>query len=290
MRRIFDIHLHIGAVSIGSEGAGEWTPEGDFTARRAIMTRFGITNGAISPHVQFEKPNGFKDTQSINDRVAAYRDNYREQFPIAFGAVDPLQGVDNGVAEIRRLALDLRLNGVVWHHRLQGVWIADPRMFRFLDALREFGLPAIIHCWGESTMEAPWGLERLAGMFPDLTFFAFDAFSSFTQAQTMMLLAEKHENIIFDVSCVVPLGRIIEQWVAKYGADRLVFGTDMSIQPQLYHFPHVLTEILEAPGLTDADRDRILWGNAARIFRLEQGSRPTRTIDHLNPQMRQGGA
>ena len=68
---------------------------------------------------------GLLDTIAMNDRVAHYRDRYSERFPVAFGTVDPLQGMENGMREIERMATSLSLQGVSWHHRMQGTWIAE---------------------------------------------------------------------------------------------------------------------------------------------------------------------
>ena len=115
----FDVHQHLGEAAVMGESSEEFDPVKDFEQRHRMMDQFGIDCAAISPTSQYERPRGLLDTMAMNDRVADYRDRYPERFPVAFGTVDPLQGMDNGMREIERLATSLSLQGVSWHHRMQ---------------------------------------------------------------------------------------------------------------------------------------------------------------------------
>jgi predicted TIM-barrel fold metal-dependent hydrolase len=266
--RIIDIHQHIGEVYVGAEVAKAWNAGEDLQRRVAKMDEYGFTMAAISPSLQYERASGFQDTQRMNSVVAAYRDARPDRFPLAFGTVDPLQGVANGVNEIRRMATDLKMDGVVWHHRFQGTFIADPRMYPFLDAMRKLKLPALIHLMAESTMEAHWGIETLAEAYPDITFVGIDAFSGATQSRFMMMLAKRVPNLMFETAAFFPVGRIIEEFVSKFGSERLLFGTDLYFNPEMYHYPYVLYEVRDAPTLTEDDKRNIFWNNADRLFGL----------------------
>lgn len=268
---IFDIHHHVGALDTGgkSKDSRVWKSEEDYAQRLQIMDKFGVWAAAVMPSSQYLRPNGIPDTCALNDLVADYRDRYHDRFPVALGTVEPLCGEEAGVKEIRRIVEKLHLNGVVWHHRFQGTFINDKRMHPFLLTLAEYQIPAFIHLFAESTMEAPWGLEALAEQYPQITFVALDAFSSSTQSKIMMGIAKRCPNILLETGAVFPLGRIIEEAVARFGSERVLFGTDLYLDPVMYHYPHVLYEILEAPTLTEQDKQNIFWNNAQRLFRLD---------------------
>lgn len=267
---VFDIHSHIGALDIGGgEGeGGAWNIEEDYAQRVQAMDRFGIRAAAVMPSSQYLRPNGIADTRAVNDLMAEYRNRYRQRFPVALGTVEPLHGEKAGVEEIRRIAEKLKLDGIVWHHRFQGAFISDRRMHPFLRTVAEYRLPAFVHVFAESTMEAPWGLEALAEQHPDVTFVAIDAFSGATQSRYMMGIAKRCPNVLLETAAAFPLGRIIEEFVASLGSERLLFGTDLYLNPPMYHYPHVLYEILQAPTLTDEDKQNIFWNNAQRLFRF----------------------
>lgn len=270
---IFDAHQHVGDLAIGDPGqvrAG-WNAEDDHARRVQVLDKVGITAAAVLPSLQYLRPNGAADTRRINDLAAAYREQYRDRFPVAAGTVEPLHGEAIGVEEIRRIAEELHLNALVWHHRFQGTFINDPTMAPFLRAAARYGLPAYIHLFAESTMESPWGLEALCEQHPDVTFIALDAFSGTTQARFVTAIAKRQPNLLVETACVFPLGRLIEQFVAECGSERVLFGTDLYLNPPMYNHPHVLYEILEAPTLSEQDKRNIFYENARRLFGLAEG-------------------
>lgn len=266
--RTFDIHQHLGEAAVMGESSEEFDPAKDFEHRHRIMDQYGIDTAAISPTSQYERPRGLRDTMAMNDRVADYRERYSERFPVAFGTVDPLQGMENGMREIERMATSLSLQGVSWHHRMQGTWIADARMYGFLEAVRDNGMVALIHVISESTLESPWGLEVLATKFPEVTFIALDPFTSPTQFQAMLLMADRLDNVYFDTAGIWLLGRFLEKWVKAQGSDRLIFGSDLITSPLSLNVPYVKQEVDDSPDLSTEDRENILWRNAQRIFDL----------------------
>jgi uncharacterized protein len=266
--RIFDTHQHIGALDTGAnQGAIKtWTIEEDHARRTGMMDSFGVDASIAMPSLQYLKPNGYADTRAINDAVAAFRNTYRTRFPVALGTVEPMHGEQISCAEIDRIAGELQLDGVVWHHRFQGCFLADAKMNALLRACARNGLPAFFHVISDSNMEAPWLLEELYHAHPDVTFVACDSFSGPTQVRYIMQMAERCPNLYFDTAITFPLMRYLEEFVRRFGPDRLIFGTDLYVAPPTYHYPHVLREILDAPDLTDADKQKIFCDNAERLF------------------------
>lgn len=267
--RVFDVHQHAGLLSVSDRiegGQPALDIDHDYRRRVQIMDRFGVTKGAIMPALQYERPNGQADTCRTNDLMAKYKRRYADRFPVAIGTVEPLHGEKLGIAELERMRHELGLDGVVWHHRFQGTFIADRRMRPFLKRAEELGLPAFIHLFAESTMEAPWGLESLADAFPGVTFVAIDAFSGHTQSRYMLSMGKRYPNILFETAALFPLGRLIEEFVATLGSERIIYGSDLYLDPLMYNVPHVLHEI-RAAEISPQDRENILWNNAVRLFK-----------------------
>jgi predicted TIM-barrel fold metal-dependent hydrolase len=265
--RIFDVHQHIGSLEAGgASGPVATSYDEDYARRSAALDQFGFTAAIAMPSLQYPRPRGFVDTQALNDAIAAYRDRYGARFPVALGTVQPTDPAEMSVGEIERMANVLKLDGVVWHHRLQSVFLGDRRMHPLLDACAKHKMVAFIHVIADSNMEAPWLLEELYEAHPDVTFVALDPLTGFTQIRFIMQMAKRCPNLLFDTAINMPLGRSIEEFVDKFGSERLLFGTDMYLGPTMYVYPHVLREILDAPTLTDDDRRNIFWDNAARLF------------------------
>jgi uncharacterized protein len=273
---VLDLHQHVGALVVHADGNDvAATREGDQKQRRAMMRRFGVTQAALAPSLQYERPDGWRDTCVLNDAVAAYRDSDPEWFPLAFGTVDLLSGAANCRAELNRIATDLSMAGVMWHHRYQGMFLDDRRMHPLLETAGELGLTVAVHLFADSAMEAPDALERLALAHPDLTILTLDAFTAFAQIKALLPILVRCPNLVLDTAGVFPLGRLVDIVVDAIGSDRLVFGSDMYASPKMWNYPAGLLEVCTSEQLDAAQKADILYDNAAALF----GLKPSATAD-----------
>ena len=275
---VVDIHHHVGrldAVARSSGGGSAPSLEDDIAARLRYMDDHHIAEAVIMPANGYPAPNGLEDTKRVNDFVARYRDRRPDRFTAALGTVSPLEG-DGALDEIDRCLTELGMKAIVWHHRFQGTVLDHPMMDAFLDRLKQHGVPAFVHIIADSTLESPWRLEILADRHPDLTFVALDGFSSPDQAHWMTYLASKHPNIIFDTGVMISVAHLVESFVARIGAHRLLLGTDFYSFPKLFNHPFPIYELLSS-SLTDEECAAILGGNARALF---AGSQPNKGTSH----------
>ncbi|WP_199435248.1 amidohydrolase family protein [Qaidamihabitans albus] len=264
--RVLDVHHHVGSLNVGLAGESEGSEQDGVPHRHVeMLDRFGYTAAAVMPGLQYERPRGIVDTRAVNDAIAAYRDANPRRFPLAMGTAEPLHGTAIAVEEVTRAAVDLRLDGLVWHTRYQGVAISDHRMHELVDAATAHGLPCLVHMFCESLLEAPWMMADLAKAHPDATIVVLDGFSSATQAQYVYDLADRFPALLFDTAICFPLLRLLDRFVERFGAGRLLFGTDSYADPVSYNHPAVRDE-LRASSLTDDQLQQVFWGNAARVF------------------------
>jgi predicted TIM-barrel fold metal-dependent hydrolase len=286
---IFDIHQHVRGPDGGAPAMDTFDIDEDATTRLRLMDRFGVARAALLPTATFERPNGIQDIRAFNNLMARYRDRYRARFPIAAGVVDPMVGSKPGVEEIERIACELHLDGVVWHHHAQGAFINDRHMGPFLTEMARYGLKAFIHVIIASQMEDPWALEELAEQHPEVTIIALDAFAARARVFDMFGVLKRRPNVLMDTACFYTNSRLIEEFVHRFGPDRLLYGTDLHLHspytsaavaaqsegpPTSYHTPHVLAEIRDAPTLSQAEKEQILWKNACRVFNVSEQLTP----------------
>jgi uncharacterized protein len=263
---ILDLHHHVGALDAGGGASGETRVHDDRASRVELLDSLGITAAAVMPSLQYLRPHGIIDTQRVNDAIADYRDADIRRFPLAFGTTEPLHGEEIAREEIRRAVRDRGLDGVVWHHRFHGVFLDDRRMHPLLDECEAQGVPALVHLFGESDMEAPHALEAIAEAHPALTFIALDAFSGYEQTAAVLGVARRCPNVYLETAGCVPLTRVLGRVIAELGPERLLFGTDCYTEPRMWNEPTGFRELQLDPRLTDADRGKIWWHNACRIF------------------------
>jgi predicted TIM-barrel fold metal-dependent hydrolase len=77
-------------------------------------------------------------------------------------------------------------------------------------------------------------------------------------------IAESHPNLLFDTSLSYNFD-FIEIFANRFGAHRVVFGTDLYSPPLGRRISHLVPQILES-ALSDADKAAILGGNGRAFF------------------------
>jgi predicted TIM-barrel fold metal-dependent hydrolase len=262
---IFDIHHHLGSLTGGSLQEGDGWQERDYANRVRIMEANGVAKSAILAATGYIQADGIKDTMRSNDTVAAYQKKDVQRFPVACGTVEPLHGV-RSLAELERMKHELKLNGVVWHNRFQGVAVDHQLMRPLLKKVSELGLVPLIHTNAESNLEAVWRLERLAVEFPELTFVSMDALTTNTNSQLALDIAKRTKNILFDTAHVRGPA-YVRQFVESVGSHRLVFGSLFYSHPASYEHCATLEEI-KAAKISEVDKSNILSLNSKRLFGL----------------------
>jgi predicted TIM-barrel fold metal-dependent hydrolase len=263
---VFDCHHHVGDASAFQADLG--IPAGspgdaELAARLAIMDRGGVRQAAVIPGHAYERTGGLADTQRANDGIAAYRDHRPERFPVAVGIVEPQHGAAS-LAELDRCAGALRLRGISFHARFQGVSMDSLWIHRYVERIGALGLVPVLHALTESVDESLWKIARLARAFPSLEMLVLDAFSGFESTKECMDVAERCPNLHFDTSLSYNFD-FLELFAQRFGARRVVFGTDLYSAPLGRRISHLLPQIVDS-SLAAADKALILGGNARRLF------------------------
>lgn len=262
---IFDVHHHLGSLTGGSLQEGTDWQERDYANRVRMMDANGVAMSAILAATGYIQADGIKDTMRCNDTVALYRKRDPKRFPVACGTVEPLHGA-RSLGELERIKHELMLEGVVWHHRFQGVAVDHALMRPLLKKVSELGLVPVVHTNAESNMEAVWRLERLAVEFPELSFLALDALTTNANSQLVLDIARRTPNILFDTAHVRG-SAYVRQFVEAVGSHRLVFGSLFYSHPPSYEHCATLQEIRSAK-ISEQDKANIFSLNAKKLFKL----------------------
>lgn len=96
---------------------------------------------------------------------------------------------------------------------------------------------------------------------------------------TSLTVAQRNTNVYFDT--VGTIGSHLRIAIDKIGAERIMFGTDWSATWRWISKPADLHTIrlktLDDAGLSDSEREQILWKTAARLFKLDVDKNPSAT-------------
>ena len=272
--QILDVHHHVGDAFRALGGPVDSSPEMsedeyrriELASRLAIMDRESVQQAIVIPGHGYLRTNGIADTMAENDAIAAYRDLTPARFPAAVGIVEPRDG-EASLAELDRSRHELGLVGMSFHTRFQGVSLDSQWVLAYCERMAEIGLVPVIHAMNETPEEALWKLAVLARSIPDTPVLALDAFGSYEATRECFFIAETAPNIVFDTSLSYNFD-FAEEFAKRFGAERVVFGTDLYSYPVGRRISHVLGQI-KASALSDADKAAILAGNARRLFGLE---------------------
>jgi uncharacterized protein len=272
---VFDVHHHVGRAfdALGGEldaaaGDAAETARVELRERLRIMDEGGVRQALVIPGHGYLRPNGLADTRRVNDEIAAYRDRMPDRFPVACGIVEPRDG-PLALGEIERIATELELVAISFHTRFQGVSIDSQWILRYLERMGELGLVPILHAMDDTPEESLWKLAAIARSLPDLTIVALDAFASYEATRQCSFVADVAPSIVFDTSLSYNFD-FIEEFVVRFGPERVVFGTDLYSWPVGRRVSHLLPQIIESR-LPHGAKAAILGGNARRLFGLRIG-------------------
>jgi predicted TIM-barrel fold metal-dependent hydrolase len=265
---VLDIHHHIGPRD---RLTGQY---GDFDLTRAIdrhlrdMDEHGIEQAClIATHNSVLSP--ARSVRQVNELVARACAAKPDRFAAGVGTVDPVIG-EAGFAEIRACADELGLAGMAWHPHFQGVSADSPALIRYAAFAADLGLPVFMHMVPGSAQEAPWRVQHLAESVPAAQVICLDAFASFDQAQWILAAGGRVPNLTFELSHLAFGSAVVVRFVQRYGAERLVFGSDFysDVGPKV----PVALPVVRLAALSRPEEDMILGGNARRLLRSAAGT------------------
>ena len=271
---VLDVHHHVGDafralggdVSNAAEPGSEADRDHEISERLRIMDAASVAQAIVIPGHGYERANGIADTRAVNDAIARYRDARPDRFPAAIGIVEPRDGAAS-LEELDRAKHELGLAGISFHTRFQGVSLDSRWIFAYVERMAEIGLVPVLHAMNETPEEALWKLAVLARSIPETPVLALDPFSSYEATRECFFIAEVAPNVLFDTSLSYNFD-FIEDFAREFGAERVVFGTDLYSTPVGRRISHLLPQIVDS-ALSHEEKALVLAGNAPRLFGLD---------------------
>lgn len=263
--KIIDFHNHIYPEKIArraTDAVGEFY---DFQ----VMERTGTVDELISSHkeagidtcVVHAVATTPRQVEIVNDFVA--KTAFENQGSIyAFGSLH--QDCENKVDEIKR-CISMGLKGIKLHPDTQQLYADDERLFEAYDYMQG-KVPLLVHC-GDYRYDYshPRRIQRICRMFPDLLVIGahFGGWSVWDEAVEHLL---EQENCMVDTSSTsgFTTPEKFEELIRIFGEDRLLFGTDFPMWDTKGELDRFM-----AVKLSDTQREKILYENAARILKIK---------------------
>ena len=230
--------------------------DGTLESLKAQMDRAGVDLSVV--HSIATNP---RQMHKVND-YAFQMD--RDERIVAFGSVHP--DAPDALEELERIKA-AGLKGVKLHPEFQGFYADNEKMKPIYRKISELGLITLFHAGEDYGYPPPYHampehLKTALGWF-DSPVVAAHWGGIGCGARVLETLCG--EGIYFDLSygygaMAKPTAQAI---LDRHGPDRLLFGSDSP-----WHKPEWELRLLDTLDLTRADREKILWKNAAVLLGL----------------------
>ncbi len=250
-RGIFDAHLHI--PSDNGENFQWNLVTKDMPEFVAYLDRCGVRRGVISSSWS-NKAQTPDDYRNGNREVAKYVDKYRGRFR-GSAVVTPFR-IDEALREIEDCR---KKHGFVWLgefcNYMTGYKYDTPEWTQAMELATKLNFVVQIHT---NTAE----MRYLADRFPDTTIVFPHLGGSRDDIFARIDIVAKHKNAHIDLSGSghERVG-ILERAVKEIGADRVLYGSDFTINEPAGVIARVNNAFLSAE-----DREKILFRNVERLL------------------------
>jgi predicted TIM-barrel fold metal-dependent hydrolase len=246
---IIDVHAHIWKGNYGAHG-------------RALIEsadRYGIDRiyvsglGALDPDEE--------EIRDLNDHVFLLAKS--DQRILGYCYVNPR--LKSAVSELRRGVEELGMRGMK-------LWVStfcdDPLVFPLAEQCAAYDIPVLVHAFHKSVGQLPYesvgeNVANLAKRYPGVRFImAHLGANGYRELKSV----RRCENVWADFSGSMIRRDELDYAKAVIGVDRLLFGTDMVGAPFLIKLGQ-----LEDSGFTQAEKEKVLYRNALRVFGAASG-------------------
>lgn len=202
-----------------------------------------------------------KQQRKVND-FAIQMD--QEENIAAFGSVHP--DAPDALEELERIAA-AGLKGIKFHPEYQGFYADDPKMRPIYRKASQLGMVVLFHAGQDYGFAPPYHCmpRHMLGALHWLDTPVVAAHWGGVGCGIEVLETLCGQELYFDLSFgygAMPRS-IAQQILDAHGPDRLLFGSDMP-----WHRPSWELRLLDTLDLSEADREKLCWRNAAKLLKL----------------------
>lgn len=277
--RVFDVHIHVQPWEMVKPEVLAMIDDPshanakDVLASPENLLRFLDEHGIERTCcINYVSPDVMGFTREVNDWIAHFTRAHRDRL-IPVGSVNPLHEM-NVRDEIRRV-LDLGIGMIKIHppHQLFSPNAYRGELWQLAEIYRECeerGVPVMVHTGtsvfprARNVFADPMPIDDVAIDFPRLNIILAHAGRPL-YGETAFFLLRRHPNVFADISGIPPKALLRFFPRVKDVADKVLWGTDWP-SPGVSS-PKKNVEEFRALGLGDDVERKVLWENAARLFK-----------------------
>ena len=234
-----------------------------------LMDTEGVERAAL---INYVSPDVMGFNATVNDWVTSFARGHTDRL-VAVGSVHPRFTRDAASDTARLVALGIRMLKLHPPHQVfavNGYRDGDEALRRIYETAQRLGLPVMIHT-GTSIFPGarnrygdPMAADDVAVDFPNLKLILAHAGRPLYMP-TAAFLARRHGNVHLDLSGIPP--KKLLEYLPRLEdlADKCLWGTDWP-SPGVRSMKANVEDFLALP-LSDAAKERILWGNGVALIK-----------------------
>ncbi len=268
MYKIFDIHTHTYPEAICDRATKslaafyEFIVEGQGTYADLEAQGKGKN---VRGYLLFSVATNARQMQKVNDSIAALAEQSRENGYETVGFAGIHQDCPDFEAEVDRIE-QIGLRGIKIHPDIQLIDVDDKRMMELCEII-EGRMPLYLHMGDnrpQYRFSEPRKLARVLDRFPKLEVVAAHLGGYMAWEEAVAELAGR-PNVWYDTSSAIwaMTPDYAEKLIHKFGADRVMFGTDYPVK----NLDGELERFMKIE-LSEKEREDILYYNAKRFLKI----------------------
>ena len=244
---IVDMHGHLGAYNFA-------IPNLDPSSVVAAMDRVGVVKTLVS-HMRCMSADAAWGNRQVLAAMQAFPGRL-----LGYAILWPSSAED--VRRELEFCLSNGFTGIKLHNAT-GFAYTTPAYEPAYSIAEERRLPVLLHTYGEEPVFEQ--VAEITAKYPNIPIIMAHAGANNTPGYIRM--AREHENVFLDLSLSASRRRLIEQFVAEAGAEKVMWGSDVLFYSQAHQIGRVL-----GAEITEEEKRKILSGNACRILGDVAGS------------------
>ncbi len=158
--------------------------------------------------------------------------------------------------------------GIKIHPSDHGVWATDERYRACWEAAKKYDLPIMSHTWAltsnpKQKYATPEQFVQFIDEYPEVKFIYGHSGGRVSGIKEAVEIGKTRDNVYYDIAGDIYNRHLVEFIAKNVGADKLMIGSD-----QPWFELDVPVGMVLGADLTSEEKELILGGNAARIFKL----------------------
>lgn len=248
--KVIDMHTHI--VASDAKSVSTMMPDSDSDHIIQKMDRLGIDSVLTAPWSGISY-SGMMGNTEVLAAADAYPHRILGYSTINIHAPEEI----TAAIQMHKEHPDIFV-GIKPYPPYQEFSLADDRLKPWFAYANRHHLPMLVHADNAIYAEQ---VDGLADQYPDITFILAHSGADFSIARINSAVAQKHGNVVLDITYTATGRGMIEFLVSQVGADKVLFGSDQPMRdpsPQLGWVCYAK--------LTTEEKKQILAENIERIL------------------------